>query len=81
VQILFDPAQYTAFEQLARSEHRSVAAVVRETVDQRLSSRRTARRAALERMIFSARQQEQSSMEDWEDVKASFEREHLEQIE
>jgi predicted transcriptional regulator len=77
VQILFDPAQYEALEQLARSEHRSVAAIVRETVDQRLLSRRTARRAAFDRMIASAREQDQAPMGEWDEVKANFERDHL----
>ncbi|MDR1188808.1 MAG: hypothetical protein LBK95_15395 [Bifidobacteriaceae bacterium] len=77
VQVLFDPAQYAALEELARSERQSVGATVRETVDQRLASRRTARRAAFERMITSAREQEQQPMGDWEDVKAGFERDHL----
>jgi hypothetical protein len=77
VQILFDPAQYAALEELARSERMSVGAIVRETVDRRLADRRGARRAAFERMIASAREQEQAPMGDWEDVKEGFERDHL----
>jgi hypothetical protein len=77
VQVLFAPVQYAALEELARSERKSVGAIVRETVDQRLAARRTARQAAFERMIASAREQDQPPMGDWEDVKDSFERDHL----
>ena len=81
VQVLFEPQQYTSLQRLAESEGKSVAAVIRDTVDHRLSSRRTARRAVAEQLIAGARQQSQEPMPDWADVKANFERAHLAGIE
>jgi hypothetical protein len=82
VPVLFEPDQYAALLHLARAEGRSVGAVVREAVDQRLSTRRDGRRAVAEQLIASARRQTgQAPMEPWEDVKAGFEREHLAGIE
>ena len=72
MQILFDPAQYAGLEALARSEHRSVASVVRESVDERLARSRTVRQAALERLLTSADAAPDATVADWEAVKAGF---------
>jgi hypothetical protein len=77
VQVLFDPVAYESLRQLAASEGRSVGSVVREVVDQRLSSRRGGRRELAEQLLASARGQDQAPMPAWEDVKAGFERDHL----
>jgi predicted transcriptional regulator len=80
VPVLFDPRQYDALQQLAQAERRSIGSIIREAVDQRLSARQSQRQAIGERLIASARSQHQQPASDWDEIKASFERQHLEGI-
>ncbi|MCU1440899.1 MAG: hypothetical protein JWP85_1896 [Rhodoglobus sp.] len=74
VQILFDPAQYAALEQEAADERRSVAAIIREAVDERLRRRRSNQSEALARLFARADANPVSGQIDWEAEKDSFER-------
>jgi hypothetical protein len=74
VQVLFDPAQYAALEQVAADEHRSVAALIREAVDERLQRRRSNHADALARLFARADAHPVSGPIDWEAEKDSFER-------
>ena len=74
VQVLFDPAQYAALEQEAAEQRQSVASVIREAVDERLSRRRTDAQAALARLFASADAHPTPGPIDWEEEKDSFER-------
>jgi hypothetical protein len=74
VQVLFDPAQYAALEQEAADQHRSVAAVIREAVDERLQRRRSTQSEALARLFARADEHPVSGPIDWEAEKDSLER-------
>ena len=78
VQVLFDPARYAALEAEAAAERQSVAALIREAVDERLSRNKKSRRDALERLLASA--DETGPPIDWEEEKESFERECLKDL-
>ena len=78
VQVLFDPARYAAPEAEATAERQSVAALIREAVDERLSRNKKSRREALERLLASA--DGTGSPFDWEEEKESFEREYLKDL-
>jgi hypothetical protein len=75
VQVLFDPAQYAALEREALEQRQSVAALIRESVDDRLKRRKQSRREALERLLSSA--DDHGPPIDWEEEKESFERDYL----
>ncbi len=77
VQVLFNPAQYAALEQEAADERQSVAAVIREAVDERLQRRRASRSEALARLFASADSNPSLGPIDWEAEKDSFDREYL----
>jgi hypothetical protein len=77
VQVLFDPAQYAALEAEAAAQKQSVAAIIRESVDERLRSRKTSRLEALERLFARADAQGDGGPIDWEEEKESFERQYL----
>lgn len=77
VQVLFDPAQYAALEQEASAQRQSVAAVIREAVDERLSRRRQTRQEALSRLLARADAHPDSRPINWEEEKESFERDYL----
>lgn len=76
VQVLFDPAQYASLQAEAAERKQSVAAVIREAVDERLRTRKTSRQEALDR-LFASGDKNPSGPIDWEAEKDSFEREHL----
>lgn len=75
VQVLFDPAVYAALEEEAESQRQSVAALIREAVNDRLERRRISRRDALERLLASA--DSDGPPIDWDAEKESFERGYL----
>lgn len=77
VQVLFDPAQYAALEQEAAAERQSVAAVIREAVDERLNRRRQTKQEALARLFARADEHPDPRPIDWEEEKESFERDFL----
>lgn len=73
VQILFDPAQYAALQAEASAEHRSVAAVIRDAVTDRLGRRREDARSALDRVFASGDAAPSVGPIDWSAEKDSFE--------
>ena len=77
VQILFDPEEYERLEAFARQERQSVGAVIRESVQRRLSVPTSQRQAALDRLFSRADSSPASPVDTWEDVKEGFERESL----
>lgn len=79
VQILFDPAQYALLEEEAARERSSVAAVVREAVDDRLKRRRGSKADALARLMKRAGENP-VPMSDWATEKDDLDRESLRNI-
>jgi hypothetical protein len=77
VQILFDPAQYAALETEAESQRQSVAAIIREAVDERLRARKSSRQEALARFLASGDAHPTPGPIDWDEEKDSFERESM----
>lgn len=75
VQVLFNPAQYAALEAEATAHRQSVAAVIREAVDERLRTRRSSRQEALARFLASGDAHPGPGAIDWDQEKDSFERE------
>lgn len=75
VQVLFDPAMYAALEAEALSQRQSVAAVIREAVNDRLDRRRVPRREALERLLAGA--DSEGPPIEWDIEKETFERAYL----
>ena len=74
VQVLFDPVQYTALEREASATNRSVGAIVREAVSERLRATTTSKQQALARMLERADALPDLGAIDWEAEKDSFER-------
>ena len=72
VQVLFDPAQYAALEAEAATEHRSVGALIREAVDDRLARRKSDARAALDRLFSSGDEAPGHGPIDWAAEKDAF---------
>ena len=77
VQVLFDPAQYASLEAEAASQKQSVAAIIREAVDERLRTRRTSKQEALARLFARADELPGIGPINWEEEKESFERDYL----
>lgn len=75
VQVLFDPAMYAALEEEAEAQRQSVAAVIREAVNERLNRRRLSRLEALEGLLAAA--DTDGPPIDWDAEKESFERNYL----
>jgi hypothetical protein len=76
VQVLFHPERYKQLEALAHAEGKSVGAIVRDSVEERLARTQASKRAALARLL-SAADGEDPELADWNAVKESFERDHL----
>ena len=74
VQILLDPHQYAQLEREAARRGQSVAAVIRESITQRLDDDRSGRAAAGRRLLMSADSVD-SPGEDWSVIKAEMEQE------
>ncbi|MCL2316361.1 MAG: hypothetical protein FWC46_04645 [Actinomycetia bacterium] len=77
VQVLFDPQEYEALADLARTQNRSVGSIIRESVQRTLSRPASAREAALGRLLARAGD---APVGDWDTVKDGFERTALEAI-
>jgi hypothetical protein len=77
VQILFDPTQYAALEAEAAATHQSVAAVVRDAVNDRLRRTRRSKQAALKSLFLSADADPVAAPEDWDAFKDELEAEAL----
>ena len=77
VQVLFDPGEYALLEAEARRRHRSVGALVRESVRHGLSQHADEKRATLARLLERADSSPGSPVGDWKEVKDGFEREAL----
>lgn len=73
VQILLDPQQYDALEREALARNRSVASIIRESIDRRFGVNLSKRRAALVRLLTSADGKEAPPMGDWDDIKRELE--------
>lgn len=73
VQVLFDPAQYAALEAEAASTNRSVAALIREAVDDRLTRRIVDKRAAWASLMARAKEEPLPAPEDWDAFKNELE--------
>ncbi len=80
VQVLFNPQEYALLEAQARLEHRSVGSIVRESVRHTLSSTASARQSALARLLTRADASPAPEVGDWEQIKDSFERDSLREI-
>jgi hypothetical protein len=80
VQILFDPAQYAALEAEAAARHQSVAAVIREAVDDRLHRRAKDKRAAWTSILTRAETDPVPPPEDWEAFKEELERDAVREL-
>jgi predicted transcriptional regulator len=76
VQVLFDPEQFERLERLASRERTSVAAIIRDSVEERLVRGQSSKKAALARLLAGVGETD-PVIEDWERVKDGFEREHL----
>lgn len=74
VQVLFDPAQYAALEREASATNKSVGAIVREAVSDRLRASTTDKQAALARLLARADSLPSAGPIDWEAEKDAFER-------
>ncbi len=73
VQVLLDPQQFSALEQEALRHHRSVAAIIRESIDHHLEVDLAKRRAALEYLLASADGPDAEAMKDWDEIKREIE--------
>lgn len=77
VQVLFDPAKYAALETEAAATNRSVAALIREAVDDRLKRSHIGKAEAVRRLFARADANPTDEPIDWEAEKDAFEREYL----
>jgi len=77
VPVLFDPERYVALERLAREERKSIGAVIRDAVDERLARSQAGREAAWRRLLERADAHPGSPVGDWVAVKDDFERAHV----
>ena len=73
VQILFDPAQYAALEAEAAARHQSVAAVIRDAVDERLRRRAKDKSTAWTNILKRAAADPVPAPEDWDAFKDALE--------
>lgn len=73
VQILLDPQQYDLLEREALARNRSVASLIRESLDRRFGVDLSKRRAALARLLASADGPDAAPMGDWDDIKRELE--------
>ncbi|MDR1426340.1 MAG: ribbon-helix-helix protein, CopG family [Bifidobacteriaceae bacterium] len=73
LQVLIDPERGEQLERLAKAQGKSVAAVVRDAVDDLLARDAAVKQAALERLLKRAEAPELSPSEDWPLIKAHIE--------
>ncbi len=74
VQVLFDPNQYNALEREASAKGKSVGALIREAVDDRLRASTTSKQDALAQLLARADSVPALGPIDWHAEKTSFER-------
>lgn len=74
VQLLLDPDRYEALQREARTTHRSVAAVIRESIDERLDRGGRAREAAVQRLLELADRNKDEAPLEWDDTVDELER-------
>ena len=74
VQILLDPKQYAQLEREAVRTGQSVAAIIRESIADRLAGSRSSRSAAARRLLLSADSVD-SPEDDWSMTKSALEQE------
>ena len=79
VQILVNPEQYGELEREAARTGRSVASLIRESIDDHLAGMRSSRSAAAERLLLSA-DSVASPEDDWAVTKAALEQELIGKI-
>ncbi|MDR1449622.1 MAG: ribbon-helix-helix protein, CopG family [Propionibacteriaceae bacterium] len=75
LQVLIDPERGELLERLAKTQGKSVAAVVREAVDDKLARAGAVKQAALERLLERAETPDERPSEDWPVIKAHIEEE------
>ncbi len=73
VQLLLDPAQYAQVEVIAEREGKSVSAVIREAIGQRLTRNGDLRAVAAARLLSSTDEGEAAPI-DWQVEKEAMER-------
>ena len=73
VQILVNPEQYAELEREAQRAGRSVASLIRQSIDDHLAGQRSSRSAAAERLLSSA-DPVGTQQDDWETTKEALER-------
>ncbi|WP_460942708.1 hypothetical protein [Okibacterium endophyticum] len=73
VQILLDPAQYAVLEAEAHEKHRSIASIIRESIDERLDrGQATRRRAAADFVAYAQGNTGDTSLHDWREGKQAL---------
>lgn len=77
VQLLLDKERYAALERVAQQSGRSVAAVVRDAIDEALDHGQAARQAAVRSFLASVEQPPDEPAEDWAVSKRAIEGEYL----
>jgi hypothetical protein len=80
VQILFDPAQYAALEAEAAAQRQSVAALIREAVDERLRRTRQSKQAAWAALLARAEADPVPAPENWDEFKDELERDAVREL-
>ena len=80
VQILFDPGQYAALEAEAAAQRQSVAALIREAVDERLRRTRQSKQAAWAALLARAEADPVPAPENWDDFKDELERDAVREL-
>jgi len=80
VQILLDPVQYAQLEREAARQGQSVAAVIRESIADRLAAARSSRSAAADRLLSSADSPGSSPEDDWPITKDALERDLIRKL-
>jgi len=77
--VLLDPKQYAELEREAARTGQSVAAVIRDSISDRLSGSQLSRSAAARRLLMSADSAE-SPADDWSVIKAALEQELVQKL-
>lgn len=73
VQLLLDADRYDALEREAQATGRSVAAVIRDSIDERLNRTGRSREAAVRRLLELAERNQDEAALEWDDTVAELE--------
>lgn len=73
LQLLLDQARYDRVKLEADRSGRSVAAVIREAIDQRFAKDEASRRLAIGRLLDMTAGADEGHEPDWPEIKADFE--------